>query len=45
MRDFDVKLNTITTNNIKTYFEIKLAIFIDKLTIESLVDRIEFHVM
>ena len=45
MRDFDVKLNTITTSNIKTLFEIELAISIDKLTIEFLVNRIEFYVM
>ena len=45
MRDFDVKIDTITTNNIKTYFEIKLAIFIDKLIVKSLVNLIEFHVI
>ena len=45
MRDFDAKLDTITADNIKTYFEIKLAISIDKLTVKSPVNRIDFHVM
>ena len=45
MRDFNVKLDTIIINNIKTYFEIKLTIFIDKLIIKSLVNRIKFHVI
>ena len=45
MRDYNTKLDTIIIDNIKTYFEIKLAISIDKLTVESFVNRIKFHVM
>ena len=45
MRDFDAKLDTTTTSNIKAYFGIKLATFIDKLTIDSPIGRINFHVM
>ena len=45
MRDFDAKLDTTTTNNIRTYFGIELAILIDKLTIEFSINRIDFHVI
>ena len=45
MRDFDVKFDIITANNIKTYFEIKLVTFINKLTIKFFINYIEFHVM
>ena len=45
MRDFDAKLDITTINNIKTYFEIKSAIFIDKLTIYLFVNRIDFHII
>ena len=45
MRDFDVKLNTTTINNIKAYFGIELAIFIGTLTVNSPIRRIDFQVM
>lgn len=45
MRDFDAKLDTITANNIKAYFGIESATSIGKLTIESLIGRIDFYVM
>ena len=45
MRDFNAKLDTTTTSNIKAYFGIKLVTFIGKLTIYSLVNRINFHIM
>ena len=45
MRDFDAKLDIATINNINTYFEIELAISIDKLTINSPVNRVDFHII
>ena len=45
MRDFDIKLDTITTNNIKAYFEIKSIILIDRLTINFSINRIDFHII
>ena len=45
MRDFDVKLDTTTTSSINAHFGIELATLIKKLTVDSSVNRIDFHVM
>ena len=45
MRDFNAKLDTTTTNSINAHFEIESATSIEKLTINSPIDRIDFHVM
>ena len=45
MRDFDVKLDIATINSINAYFEIELTTSIDKLTINSSINRVDFHVM
>ena len=45
MRVFDIKLDTTIANNIKTHFEINLAISIDNLTVDFSVNRIDFHIM
>ena len=45
MRDFNAKLNTTTAGNIKAHFEIGSATSIGKLTVDSPVGRIDFHVM
>ena len=45
MRVFDVKLDTTTADNIKTHFEINSAIFINNLTIDFSINRINFHII
>ena len=45
MREFNVKLDTTTAGNIKAHFGIGSATSIEKLTIESPIGRIDFHVM
>ena len=45
MRDFNAKLNITIINNIKTYFEIKLTTFIDTLTINFPIKRIDFQII
>ena len=45
MRDFDTQLDVIFADNITVHFEIETAISIEKLTMNSPIDRIDFHVI
>ena len=45
MRDFNTQLNVASVENIIIHFEIKTATSIEKLIINSFINRIDFHVM
>ena len=45
MRDFDTQLDVIFADSITVHFGIETAILIGKLTVDSFIDRIDFHVM
>ena len=45
MREFNTQLNVVSVENIIVHFEIKTTTLIEKLTINSFIDRIDFYVM
>ena len=45
MREFNAQLNVAFVESIIVYFEIETAASIEKLTIYSFIDRIDFYVM
>ena len=45
MREFNTQLNVVSAGNIIAYFEIKITTSIEKLIINSFIDRIDFHVI
>ena len=45
MREFNTQLNIVFVDNIIIHFEIKIAASIEKLTINSLINRIDFYVI
>ena len=45
MREFNAQLNVVFVESIITHFEIKTATLIEKLTINSLINRIDFYIM
>ena len=45
MREFNAQLNVASAGNIIAHFEIKTTASIEKLTVDSSIDRIDFYVM
>ena len=45
MREFNTQLNVAFAENITAHFEIKTTTSIEKLTVNSFIDRIDFHMM
>ena len=45
MREFNAQLNIAFVENIIAHFEIKTITSIEKLTIDSFIDQIDFYVM
>ena len=45
MREFNAQLNVVFAESIIAYFEIKTTTSIKTLTIDSLINRIDFHMM
>ena len=45
MREFNKQLNIISAESITAHFEIEIITFIEKLTVNSLIDRIDFYMM
>ena len=45
MREFNTQLNIIFAESIIAHFEIGIATSIEKLTIDSFIDRIDFYMM
>ena len=45
MREFNTQLNVVFVENIIAHFELRTATSIEKLTINSSIDRIDFHVI
>ena len=45
MREFNAQLNIVSVENIIAHFGIKIAASIGKLTVNSLIDRIDFYMM
>ena len=45
MREFNTQLNVVSAENIIAHFELKTAASIEKLTVNSFIDRIDFYVM
>ena len=45
MREFNKQLNIIFVESIIVHFEIETAASIEKLTINSFIDRIDFYMM
>ena len=45
IREFNTQLNVVSAKSIIAHFEIKIITSIEKLTIDSFIDRIDFHMM
>ena len=45
MREFNEQLNVVSVGSITAHFEIKTITSIEKLIINSFINRIDFHVM
>ena len=45
MREFNAQLNVAFAESINVYFEIKIVASIEKLTVDSFINRIDFYVM